>query len=328
MNELRALLEGMIGGEGDYFRSLVWGSDRNTFVVSLDEVEETPCVGCLVSRDSDVDVVGSVRWRFALFFLIKRDEEATSEEWDLAQSELAKELHCFCARLRSHVLRYPSSFSHWSDHALSGYWCEMVASATSVGECVDCTPPEPPDPRMGYYEYLEAYNGADNYNVWFLTHLTNFEGLRVTIRGYASYASGASATVWFQRIGAFNRTDPANVSSDVVYDFSYNYTNGLLAIRNAETQQQVYTTSMNIRYGLTRYNGFFALWYGRNVNNTAYGRIYSIKVERDDKLIYDMRPYVDRFGVTGLMDVVTGEFFTPQQNVSIVAVNRLDEEEG
>lgn len=140
MNELRALLEGMIGGEGDYFRSLVWGNDRNTFVVALDEVDATPCVGCLVSDDCDADVVGGVRWRFALFFLIRRDEDATSEEWDLAQSELAKELHCFLARLRPYVHRYPSTFNHWSDHALSGYWCEMVASATSVGECVKCSP--------------------------------------------------------------------------------------------------------------------------------------------------------------------------------------------
>lgn len=322
MNELRALLEGMIGGEGDYFRSLVWGSDRNTFVVSLDEVEETPCVGCLVSRDSDVDVVGSVRWRFAVFFLIKRDEEATPEEWDMAQSELAKELHCFCARLRPYVLRYPSAFSHWSDHALSGYWCEMVASAVSVSECVSCQPPIPPDPRMGYYEYLEANNGANNYNVWLLTHITNYEGLRMVIRGYST--GGQSPTVWFQRIGAFNRTDPNNVPAGVVYDFTYNYVNNLLAIRDAETQQEVYKTSMSIQYGSTCYNGFYALWYGRNTNNTSYGRIYFLKVERDGKLIYDMRPYVDRNGVTGLRDVVTGEFFAPQRNVSIKAVNQLD----
>ena len=316
----------MIGGDGDYFRSLVWGSDRNTFVVSLDEVEETPCVGCLVSRDSDVDVVGSVRWRFAMFFLIKRDEEATSEEWDLAQSELAKEVHCFCALLRPYVLRYPSSFSHWSDHALSGYWCEMVASATSVGECVDCTPPVPPDPRMGYYEYLEARNGRDNYNVWILTEITNFEGLRVTIRGFTSMDPNQSPTVWFQRIGAYNRTDPTNVPANVVYDFTYDYVNKLISIRNVETQLEVYSASMGLQYGATCYNGIYALWYGRNANNISYGRIYSIKIERDGETISDLRPYIDSSGVVGLRDVVTGAFLQPQQNVSITAVGKLDED--
>lgn len=323
MEELKQLLQAYIGGEDDFFRSLVTGSDPNTFAVNIDEVEETPAVGCLVSRRATADVVGKPCYEFSLFFVIKRLEDATSEEWDFAQQELITEMHCFLARIRPALWRYPQTFNHWSDHALSGYWCDLTASAVSVSECVSCIPPTPPDPRMGYYEYLEAYNGANNYNIWLLTHITNFAGLRVTIRGYATAASGS--TVWFQRVGAFNRTDPQNVPASVVYDFTYNYGNDLLAIRNAKTQQQVYTANMSIQYGLTRYNGFYALWYGRNVNNTSYGRIYSIKVENDSKLIYDMRPYVDRFGVVGLKDVVTGEFFTPQQNVSITAVNKLDE---
>lgn len=323
MEELKKLLQAYIGGEDDFFRSLVMGSDPNTFAVNIDEVEETPAVGCLVSRRATADVVGKPCYEFSLFFVIKRLEDADEEEWDFAQRELITEMHCFLARIRSALWRYPQTFNHWSDHALSGYWCDLTASAVSVSECVSCLPPTPPDPRMGYYEYLEAYNGVDNYNIWLLTHITNFEGLRVTIRGYTT--STQAATVWFQRIGAFNRTDPANVPTNVVYDFSYDYVNNLMAFRNAETQILAHSASMSINYGSTRYNGFFALWYGRNTNNTSYGRIYSIKVERDGELICDMRPYVDKFGVTGLKDVVTGEFFTPQQNVSIVAVNKLDE---
>lgn len=325
MEELKKLLQAYIGGEDDFFRSLVTGSDPNTFAVNIDEVEETPAVGCLVSRRATADVVGKPCYEFSLFFVIKRLEDATSEEWDFAQQELITEMHCFLARIRPALWRYPQTFNHWSDHALSGYWCDLTASAVSVSECVSCLPPTPPDPRMGYYEYLEAYNGANNYNIWLLTHITNFKDLRVTIRGFTTTAGSQSPTVWFQRIGAFNRTDPTNVTPGVVYDFTYNYVNNQIAIRNTETQQQVYTANMSIQYGLTRYNGFYALWYPRNANYMSYGRLYSIKVERDGKLIYDMRPYVDRYGVVGLKDVVTGEFFTPQQNVSITAVNKLDE---
>lgn len=324
MEELKKLLQAYIGGEDDFFRSLVMGSDPNTFAVNIDEVEETPAVGCLVSRRATADVVGKPCYEFSLFFVIKRLEDADEEEWDFAQRELITEMHCFLARIRSALWRYPQIFNNWSDHALSGYWCDLTASAVSVSECVSCLPPTPPDPRMGYYEYLEAYNGTNNYNVWLLTHITNFDGYTINFRAY--WDNSLDSYVFLIQLGArtvsSSASAPINRLLDCVIDINQDSVLATYTIVN--TGVVVYATSITPGYGDSSLNGFLRLFSQRNRSSTTYERIYSIKIERDGKLISDMRPYVDRNGVTGLKDVVTGEFFAPQQNVSITAVNKLD----
>lgn len=324
MEELKKLLQAYIGGEDDFFRSLVMGSDPNTFAVNIDEVEETPAIGCLVSRRATADVVGKPCYEFSLFFVIKRLEDADEEEWDFAQRELITEMHCFLARIRSALWRYPQTFNHWSDHALSGYWCDLTASAVSVSECVSCLPPTPPDPRMGYYEYLTALNGTNNYNIWVLTHITNFEGCTITFRG--SWNTSNTNYLWGFRIGNSVKYPPVSIPVNVVYDTKYIVDSPtVVKVFDAESGEIVQETTTAINYGDSKYNGYVTLWFMRNQNNASRQSLYYIKIERDGKLIYDMRPYVDRNGVKGLKDVVTGEFFTPQQNVSIRAVNKLDE---
>lgn len=326
MEELKRLLQAYIGGEDDFFRSLVTGSDPNTFAINIDEVEETPAVGCLVSRRATADVVGKPCYEFSLFFVIKRLEDATSEEWDFAQQELITEMHCFLNRIRPALWRYPQTFNHWSDHALSGYWCDLTASAVSVSECVSCLPPTPPDPRMGYYEYLEAYNGVDNYNVWLLTNVTNFNGYTMIFRAY--WNSTLEPSVFWVAIGARNiSTIASSALINRLLDciIVCNQESIASTYINVTTGAIVYETQTAPGYGNTSFNGFLRLFAQRTRNTTVNCRLYSIIVERDGKLIYDMRPYVDRNGVVGLKDVVTGEFFTPQQNVSITAVNKLDE---
>lgn len=324
MEELKKLLQAYIGGEDDFFRSLVMGSDPNTFAVNIDEVEETPAVGCLVSRRATADVVGKPCYEFSLFFVIKRLEDADEEDWDFAQQELITEMHCFLARIRSALWRYPQTFNHWSDHALSGYWCDLTASAVSVSECVSCLPPTPPAPRMGYYEYLEAYNGTNNYNVWVFTHLTDFTNCKLTIR--CLWGSANQQNVWRLLLNAMTLNVVSTLTVNRVYDMiTIVGSTTQRDVIDVETGETILSSTLAIGYGSSLYRGFLTIFSQRVQNNYQKQRIYSIKVERDGELICDMRPYVDRYGVTGLKDVVTGEFFAPQQNVSIVAVNKLDE---
>lgn len=319
MNSVKDIINGALDSQ-EYFKHAIFTDDVEQYAMMIDDLPELPSIGVYFNDSSRTDWQGAPLISCELTFFHSRDMMSDAPDADTMQA-FTTAVNDFLQSLSPYIRQTPRDGRVFKDSVIYGVTYSVEVILTKV--CIPPTPPTPPDPRMGYYEYLEAYNGTNNYNVWILTHITNFEGLRVVIRGYTTMASGQSPTVWFQRIGAYNRTDPTNVPANVVYDFTYNYVNDVLAIRNAETQQQVYTANMSIQHGLTRYNGFYALWYGRNVNNTSYGRIYSIKVERDGKLIYDMRPYVDRFGVTGLKDVITGEFFTPQQNVSIKAVNKL-----
>jgi hypothetical protein len=319
MNSVKDIINGVLDSQ-EYFKHAIFTDDVEQYAMMIDDLPELPSIGVYFNDSSRTDWQGAPLISCELTFFHSRDMMSDAPDADTMQA-FTTAVNDFLQSLSPYIRQTPRDGRVFKDSVIYGVTYSIEVILTKV--CIPPTPPTPPDPRMGYYEYLEAYSGTNNYNIWVLTHITNFAGLRVTIRGYTTMASSQSPTVWFQRIGAYSRTDPNNVPSSIVYDFTYNYVNNSLAIRNAETQQQVYTADMSIKYGTTRYNGFYGLWYGRNASNISYGRIYSIKVERDGKLIYDMRPYVDRNGVTGLKDVVTGEFFTPQQNVSITAVNKL-----
>lgn len=317
MNELRELLERMIGGEKDYFRSLVMGSDPNTFAVNLDEAEEVPAVGCLVSRSVVSDSVGKPCYQFSLFFVTKRDEDADSETWELQQEELAKELHCFCAKLRPYVWRYPTTFNHWSDHALVGYWCDFTASATLLSECIDCEP----TPPGRFYDYLSAKNGTDNYNIFLFNNLFIFEGLTLEFRYWCSNNSQNYA--YALRYGASVRYPSTTIPANRVYDARYENIGAVTPITftDVATGEVVAETTSSSNFGNSRYNGYLALWFMRTQNNTNTQRIYYIKIWRGEALLHDYRPYVTGDGVVGLKDVITGDFQAPQVNVSIVAMD-------
>lgn len=319
MNSVKDIINGALDSQ-EYFKHAIFTDDVEQYAMMIDDLPELPSIGVYFNDSSRTDWQGAPLISCELTFFHSRDMMSDAPDADTMQA-FTTAVNDFLQSLSSYIRQTPRDGRVFKDSVIYGVTYSVEVILTKV--CIPPTPPTPPDPRMGYYEYLEAYNGVNNYNVWILTHVTNFDGYTITLRAFwdNSLDSYVFAFLLGARTVSSSASAPINRLLDCVIEI--NQDSIASTYTNVNTGVVVYTTSTTPAYGNSSLNGFLRLFAQRNRNSTTYERIYSIKIERDGKLIYDMRPYIDRNGVTGLKDVITGEFFTPQQNVSITAVNKL-----
>lgn len=318
MNSVKDIINGALDSQ-EYFKHAIFADDVERYAMMIDDLPELPSIGVYFNDSSRTDWQGAPLISCELTFFHSRDMMTDAPDADTMQA-FTTAVNDFLQSLSPFIRQTPRDGRVFKDSVIYGVTYSVEIILTKV--CIPPTPPTPPDPRMGYYEYLRANNGSNNYNIWVFTHLTDFTKCKLTIR--CLWSSTIQQNVWRLLLNAMSLSVASTLTVNRVYDMvtivDQTTQNDVVDVETGET---ISSSTSAIGYGSSLYKGFLTIFSRRAQNNVQGQRIYSIKVERDGKLISDMRPYVDRFGVTGLKDVVTGEFFAPQQNVSIVAVNKL-----
>lgn len=317
-----------LASDGGFFDAFVFGDDPGTFAIQLDEADGTAVLGCLLLPDRRIATTGTPSLSFELFWVRRRGEDLSAEEWGEARDELSEQIDCFCRQLRPFVWSLPNSFERFDDMALVGFWAEF----TAVSDLVCCGDvPTPPVPEGEFYDYLQAANGSGGRNVFLYMGLggyidgqldrleiggvINSNGLFVVRLGAGSYgATSTSAGVITSTFGTtsinLGRTDV-----EVFYDFTDRTYGGVNA--DGETV----SGECRLGYGTRDFFGFLQFFSNRAQNNTYTQRLRYFRHFRGGVLMRDWRPYLTGGGVAGLKDTITGEFLAPQYNDTITVGN-------
>lgn len=317
---VKNILETLLSSQ-EYFKEIKYSDDIGQFATMIDDFNELPAIGVFFNDYTPYDWQGTPMVACDLTFFVSCDMLSPTTEAETMQ-EFLTNVNAFISLLSPYIQARPKELRHFKDTVLRGVLISV--NFLQNYSCTDApTPPVPPGPEGEFYDMLNISNGANAYNVFFLPYRNNFEHCKVAVRGKIYTAVGSNNTLWFWRVGAWNRTDPTNGPQNEICDYEYNFldTEIQIRIRNVRTGAVAYSTTVALNYGETRHNGFLFVAYGRSANNVTRGVIYSISTECNGVIISELRPFMTTTGVVGLKDTVTGEFFAPQANATLTVEN-------